>query len=144
MPTGPEAEQTIPIVQETVRVGTRPTERDRVVVHKSVHTRDEVVDVPLNFEELKIERVPIGREVDVAPQVREDGDTLIIPVLEERSVVEKRLILVEEVRVQRVQRQCSAHQTVRLRREQVVVSHKQPDGNSDEKEPNHGDYPEHS
>ena len=116
MPAGPEPEETIPIVQETVRVETRPVERDRVVVHKSIQTRDEVVDIPLNSEELEIERVPIGREVDTAPQIREDGDVLIVPVLEERLVVEKRLILVEEVRVRRRQTQCSDHRTVRLRR----------------------------
>jgi stress response protein YsnF len=43
--------------------------------------------------------VPIGREVAQAPLPFEEGDTLIIPVVEERLIVEKRLVVVEEIRV---------------------------------------------
>ena len=48
-----------------------------------------------------VERVPVDQFVDEAPQVRTEGDVTIIPVLEERYVLEKRLVLVEELHIRR-------------------------------------------
>ena len=45
--------------------------------------------------------MPIDRQVDVAPKIRIEGDLTIVPVLEEILVVEKRLILKEEVHIRR-------------------------------------------
>ena len=55
----------------------------------------------LSRDIVDVKRVAIGREVDVAPKVREEGEFLIVPVMEERLVVEKRLFLVEELRLRR-------------------------------------------
>jgi len=72
-------------------------------------------------ERVTVERVQVNQPVDHAPTVRRDGDTLIIPILEEVVVVEKRLMLNEELRVtmQRVSRR--QPQSVTLRREEAVV-----------------------
>ncbi len=49
-------------------------ERDvRIHVHTSHH--DEVIDEPLVHEKVEIERVAVGRPVDAAPPIREEGDT---------------------------------------------------------------------
>ena len=36
------------------------------------------------------------------PTIREEGDTIVIPIVEEMLVIERRLLLKEEVRVRRV------------------------------------------
>ncbi|MFD1693079.1 DUF2382 domain-containing protein [Azotobacter chroococcum] len=55
------------------------------------------------------------------PQVRQEGDVTVIPVLEEVLVVEKRLVLKEELRVRRVVHEEPHSVPVTLRREQVTV-----------------------
>ena len=89
----------IPVVREEVNVGRRVVERGGVRVHKRVEEREEVVEQPAFREEVTVERVPIGRPLEQEIGSRQEGDTLIIPVLEEMLVVERRLVLKEEVRI---------------------------------------------
>jgi uncharacterized protein (TIGR02271 family) len=86
-----------------------------------VHEREEIIDEPLRQERVAIERVPINRAVDHAPTVRREGDTLVIPILEEVLVVEKRLMLKEELRVTLQQTDRRQPQSVTLRREEAVI-----------------------
>ena len=46
-----------------------------------------------------MERVAIDQWVDEAPPIRNEGETLVVPVVEEVLVVEKRLRLREEIRL---------------------------------------------
>jgi stress response protein YsnF len=65
----------------------------------------------------------MNQRVETAPQVRREGNTLIIPLLEEVLVVEKRLILKEELHLTVEQTEGHKPQTVRLRREEATVEH---------------------
>ncbi|MGG5888903.1 YsnF/AvaK domain-containing protein [Falsiroseomonas sp. HC035] len=47
---------------------------------------------------VEVERVPVDQEVESPPPVRQEGDLVIVPVLEERLVVVRRLVVTEEVR----------------------------------------------
>ena len=98
-------------------------ETGRVRIHKVVHEREELVDEPLLHEEVSIERVPIHRFVDEAMPIRYEGDTMIVSLLEEVPVVEKRLMLKEELRI--TTRGSEAHQPVRVmpRSEEPGVEH---------------------
>ena len=111
----------IPVIQETIRVEKREFESGKVVVHKTVTERDEAVEVLLRQQDLSVERVPIGRVVPEAPQTRQEGDTLIVPILEEVLVVEKRLVLKEELHIRKQSSERMEQQTVRLRSEQVEI-----------------------
>jgi uncharacterized protein (TIGR02271 family) len=119
MSSGSEA--VIPVIEEELEIGKRSVPRERVRVRTSVSTHDEVVDLPLTTEELRVERVPIGRTVDAASTPEQRGDTLIIPVYEEVLFVEKRLVLREEVHVTRARREEHAPQRVTLRKEEVAI-----------------------
>lgn len=55
-------------------------------------------------DDYEIERVPIDRIVDVQVESRQEGDTLILPVLEEVIVYQKKMLLKEEVRITRRRR----------------------------------------
>jgi stress response protein YsnF len=67
-------------------------------------------------------RVPIDREIDTVPEVRTDGEVTIIPVVEERVVLTKRLILREEIHVRRHRSVETVQVPVSLRRQEVVVT----------------------
>lgn len=117
----------IPVVAEDIEVGKQTVESGRVRVRKTVEERQETVDQPLASEEVVVERVPVNRVVAEAPSPRQEGDTLILPVLEEVLVVEKRLMLREEVRVTSRRSEIHRPQTVTLRRENVEIERTGPD-----------------
>ena len=116
----PDAE-TIPVVEEQLVVARRNTVTGLVRLKKRVHQEDKVVDEPLRAVEIEVERVPVGRWVDAPLPVRREGNTTIYPVLEEVAVIEKRLRLVEEVRVTRKQLVRHSPEPVSVRREEVTV-----------------------
>jgi len=116
-----EVIEVIPVIEETLRIEKREFESGRVLVHKTVTERDEVADVLLRQQDLIVERVPIGRTVSEAPQTRQDGDTLIVPILEEVLVVEKRLVLKEELHIRKHSSERTEQHTVRLRTEHVEI-----------------------
>ena len=91
----------IPLVEERLEVGKRQVESGRVRVRVAVDTREEIVPAELAHDEVAIRRVPHNVPVAELPGVRLEGDVTIIPVVEEQLVVEKRLVLVEEIHVVR-------------------------------------------
>ncbi len=116
-----ELVEVIPVIHETLRVEKREYESGRVLVHKTVIERDEVTEVLLREQDLTVERVPVGRAVSEAPQTRQDGDTLIVPIMEEVVVVEKRLFLKEELHIRKRSSERTEQHKVRLRTEHVEI-----------------------
>jgi stress response protein YsnF len=119
------SEIVIPLHIEEVSVSRRMAERN-VRVHIRTVSHDRVIDEPLVHEKIEIERVAIGRQVDVVPPDREEGDTTIISVVEEVLVVERRLILKEEIRLRRVRTTEQYQELVTLRDQQVVIERSEP------------------
>ena len=105
----------IPVVAEELRVGRRTVETGRVRVTKLVREEQEQVDLPTLSEEVSVERVPVNRFVETVPQPRQEGDTVIFPVLEEVLVVERRIRLKEEVRITKRVSETRESQSVTLR-----------------------------
>jgi uncharacterized protein (TIGR02271 family) len=87
---------------EQASVTRRRVEGDKVRVSTVTRTTEKLVEEALVHERIEIEHVAIGRQVENAPSVRQEGDVTIIPVVEEILFIEKRLIL-KEVRIRRVQ-----------------------------------------
>lgn len=116
-----EAEETIPLVEERLVVGKRrvPTARVRV----RLRTEDETVDARARLlnQDVEIRHVPIGREVQEIPPVRQEDGCTIVPVLEEILVVEKRLVLIEEIHIRQVVSETEVSQPVVLRRQRAEV-----------------------
>lgn len=117
----------IPLVEERLRVRKQTRETGRVRLTKHVDVREELVDEPLFREEVEIERVPVNRYVDELAATRSRGDTTIFPVYEEVLVVEKRLLLKEELHVTRRRTEHRNPQRVTLRSERVEVERVEPD-----------------
>jgi len=119
----------IPVVEERLEVSRERVETGRVRISKSVEAREVVVDDPLKRESVRVEHVPINQVVTGAvPQVREEGDVTVIPILEERVVTRTELVLVEEVRIHRDHSEYHDPQRVTLRKEVVSVERFGEDG----------------
>ena len=121
----------IPVVAEEISIGTEQVTRGVVRVHKHVVTEEKTVDAAVSAEEVVVERLPINQLVEGdAPEVREENGTVIIPVLEEVLVVEKRLLLREEVHLSKRMIRSNAPQTVTLRHEVVDIERSEADESS--------------
>lgn len=131
----PETEQTIPLAREESKVGKRKVKTGTVRIDKRVHERDELVDVPVFTEDVHIERVPINEIVTEPAGSRTEGDEVILPLFEEVLVVEKRLLLKEELHIRRQKREMRNPQRVRLRSEEVSIERRKgQEGSTDEGE----------
>jgi len=120
MPDDP-AETVIPLGEEVLRVGKRQVETGRVRVALTTETVEEIVRGSLRTRRAEIERVPMGREVTAAPETRQEGDVLVIPVVEEILVVERRLVLREEIRLRFVEGEQTVEQSVARRIQRATV-----------------------
>jgi uncharacterized protein (TIGR02271 family) len=129
--TGTAETTVIPRVEERLRVGKRRVETGKVTVHKTVHEHQETVDQPLVAESVEVERVPINRYIEQPVGIRQEGDVTIVPVLEEVLVVDKKLLLKEEVRITRRRTERHDPRTVVLRREEIEVDPARTEGNPD-------------
>lgn len=115
-------EMVLPVIAEELVVGKKQAQTGTVRITKRVQEHEEVVDEPGFAEEVTVERVPLDRVVHALPEVRYEGDTMIVPVVEERVVVEKRLVLKEELRITRHRTEIHDPQRVTLRREEAEVT----------------------
>lgn len=111
----------VPVVAEQLDVQKRVVEGGGVRIRKTVREREEIVDEPLMREEVRVERVPVGRIVDGPVPVRHVGKTMIVSLLEEVLVVEKRLMLKEELHITKEEIETYRPQRVRLRSEEAFV-----------------------
>jgi stress response protein YsnF len=116
---------TVPLHTEEVTVQKLRVPNETVRVSTVVREQEQLVDEELTHERVEVERVPIGRPVDVTPPVREEGDTTIISVMEEIVVVERRLILKEEVRIRRFRVTAQHRETVVVREQDAVITRTQ-------------------
>ena len=112
---------------EDVTLGRRQVDGDTVRIATVTQSREQLVEAELNHERVDVERVAIGRIVDVVPPIRQEGDITILSVVEEIVVVERRLLLKEEVRVRRVAVTGIHRETVSLREQTVEVTRSSPD-----------------
>ncbi|HEY1012254.1 MAG TPA: YsnF/AvaK domain-containing protein [Herpetosiphonaceae bacterium] len=122
----PGGELTIPVVEEQAVLRTRAVEGGGVRVRKTVSERQELVEQPVVREEIDVRRVPVNQVVAAAPPIREEGDVTIIPVVEEVLVVEKRLLLKEEIHLVRRRVEETRQAEVTLRREDVAIERIEP------------------
>lgn len=122
----------IPVIEERAVVKKRVVETGRVRIRKNVREYEEHVDIPHVHEEVRVERVPVDQFIEAAPEVRTEGDVTIIPVVEERYVMEKRLVLVEELHIRRERHETHSPQVVRVLKEEVEVDRLPPGGAEDD------------
>jgi uncharacterized protein (TIGR02271 family) len=119
-------EVVLPVIQEEVELGRQQVQTGAVRVRKASH--DEQVEVPAEVvaERVTTERVPINRVVQSRPEIRHEGDTVVVPVVQERVVVHTELVLVEEVRITTHREVRDGTRLVSVRREEAIVERQDP------------------
>lgn len=119
--------------EETAQISKESRVSGEVSVSTRTLTRDELVSQDLAHTHVEITTVPIGRAVDAIPAVREEGDVTIFPVMEEVLVIERRLMLKEEIHIRKVRTVERHQETVTLRYQEALVSRNaetQPDADA--------------
>ena len=120
--------EVIPLVEETARIAIREVSGGKVRVRTVTDTVEEMARAALDEENVEVTRVPINQDVDTAPTVRTDGEVVIVPVLEEALVVQKRLVLKEELHIRRTKTQTTIEEPVTLRKQRAVVERLSAEG----------------
>lgn len=112
----------IPLIEEQLNVGVRKVETGKVLIHKKVVSEEVSQEVPVTQEEVQIEHVAINQYIETAPATRYESDTTIISVVKEVLVVEKRLILIEELHITKRQVTSNTTVTETLRKEEIEIN----------------------
>jgi stress response protein YsnF len=121
------SEELIPLVEETASVSKRQVVTGRVRVQTVTDTIEELAQADVQRETVEVTRVPIDRMVETAPEIRTEGDVTILPVVEEVLVVEKRLVLKEELHIRRRIATEAVEVPVILRKQRAVIERLDPD-----------------
>ncbi len=119
----------IPLHAEEVSVGKKQVVTGRVKVSTVTHSRQQLIEQLLQSERVEVERVPVGKVVAQAPDVRTEGDVTIIPVVEEAVVVQRQLVLKEEIRIRKIRQTHNYQGSVVLRQQQAAITHPPEDTN---------------
>ena len=118
----------VPVLAESVTVGREVVPAGAVRVRIEVEHRREHLEDDFAVHEVQHIVRPVGEPASERREPYREGDELVIPVYEERPVVERRLFLKEEVRVRRVVRVEHREADVPMRRERAVLERQQADG----------------
>lgn len=129
-----DTELRIPVIEEQAHLVRTAVPTDRIRVRTVVDTREQVLDDQVAREALSVERRVVERAVDAAPPPREEGDTTILSVVEERLVVTRQLFVVEEVLLHRTRTVEPVSIPVTLRSMRAEVEHGLPDTQSPQEE----------
>lgn len=126
-----EADPVIALAEEKVHIDKRIVEGNRVRVSTRTDIMEQVLRETLRGDAVGVTRVPVDRviaEGELAPQVRTEAGVTIIPVMEEVLVVEKRLVLREEIHIRQTSSGEDVEVPVTLRKQHAVVEHLGSDG----------------
>jgi uncharacterized protein (TIGR02271 family) len=111
----------VPLAEETARVEKSSIATGKLRIRTSVEEVEKVVATTLDGEVVDIVHVPIDREVSDVPTVKTETGVTIVPVLEEVLVVEKRLILKEEIHIHRRAKRERIETPIKLRKQRVNI-----------------------
>lgn len=128
---GEPSDTVIDVVEETARIDKVEHVTGTVRVQLLTDTVEETLRDVVSKRNVSIERVSVGRMIEAVPETRIEDGVTVLSVVEERLVVEKRLFLVEEVRIRHETTSENVEIPVTFRKQRVVVER-----SSDETNPN--------
>jgi stress response protein YsnF len=121
------AQDTLQVVDEFSTVRKQDVVTGKVRVSTKTELVDEVVSAMLDRQDVEVSRVPRGIEITGAPEIRTEGDVTIVPIVEEILVVEKRLVLKEELHLRRSVSSEHVELPVTLRKQRAVIERSETD-----------------
>ncbi len=120
--------ETLQLLDESMSVSKRQVVTGHVTVTTRTEIRDEVAEIALNRHHVDVTRVPVGRIVEGHPTVRTEGDTTIVPVVEERYIVVKQIYLKEELHIRHIVDREVVTTPVQLRRQHADIERRDGEG----------------
>jgi len=114
---------TIQVKEERLHAEKRPVDTGEVRVRKEVHTETKTMEVPVQREEVVVERTPVHGQAAggfAAGELRE-GEEIRIPVREEQVDVTKDAAVVEEVKVGKRVVQDTERVSGQVRKEEIKI-----------------------
>jgi uncharacterized protein (TIGR02271 family) len=114
-----EEGQNIQLKEEQLHAHKTPVKTGEVTVRKEVVTDRKTIDVPVEREEVVIERHPVSGRA-ASGDIRA-GEEIRIPVKEEKVHVEKDAVVTEEVNVSKRKVKDTEHVAGTVRKEQLKV-----------------------
>ncbi|WP_435927509.1 DUF2382 domain-containing protein [Dryocola sp. BD613] len=118
------AKNTVSLAEERVELGTKKVVDRRVRLKRSTRAEEKLIETELTHEDVVIERVAKNEAVKAGniPQVRQEGDVTIIPIIEERIEIIKYYVLTEEVHVIKNLRTETHQENIILRSQEINIS----------------------
>lgn len=119
---------TIPVLEEQLRIEKELQPVERVLLTKTVEIEEVRKSIDLAEETIQVNTVPVNQYITEAPPVvRYEGETAIYSVVKEVLVIEKRLVLVEEIHITKSLQHKKAEVHENLREEKVKIQKKAGD-----------------
>ncbi len=118
---GNPGERVIPLFEEKAEISKKLVETARVRIQRSTETFNQTVTLPLTSTTWNVERIPIGQLLTNRPEVRQEGEVTVYPLVEERFVAKREYFLVEEVHVRRTAKTTEQTATLELHRDVLSV-----------------------
>jgi stress response protein YsnF len=112
----------IPVLEEQLVIEKELLPIDRVVLKKTVDIEEVRKSIDLAEETIHINTVPVNQYISEAPPVvRYEGEKAIYSVVKEVLVIEKRLVLVEEIHITKSlhHKKAEVHETLRSEKIQI-------------------------
>jgi uncharacterized protein (TIGR02271 family) len=119
---------TLPVIAEELEVLREKVSTGAVRVRIEPMEAQTPVQLESISEEVDVERVAVGREVEARVEPWHEGDVLVVPVYEETVVLQRRIVLKEELRLRPRRERRAWEETVPLRRDRAQVERRQADG----------------
>ena len=121
-------EEIISVVHEQATVHREIVETGKVHIRKRVTEEVVSVNLPIINESYRVEHVPVEKKIldTPPPAVRYEGDKMIIPVLREITVVQKKYEVIEELHIIRESVETPLIQEITLLKEHINVERSHP------------------
>jgi uncharacterized protein (TIGR02271 family) len=113
----------IQLKEERVNVKKEEVQTGEVHVRKETIHDTEVIEVPVEREQIVVERRSVGDASanTVDSETEEDSESFTIPIKEEKIIVEKEPVVTEEVEIKKERKEEVEHLTEDVRREEIDV-----------------------
>jgi uncharacterized protein (TIGR02271 family) len=111
----------IELLEERLDVSKRPIKRGEVTITRQPVSEPVTQDITLYEEGVEVTRRLVDRPATGQERIRTEGDVTIVPVIEERLVVEKRAFVVEEILITKTRHGHTEHIEETLRRDEVRI-----------------------
>jgi uncharacterized protein (TIGR02271 family) len=118
----------IPVLQEQLRVSAEQVDTASIKIRKEVTEKHIDLETFLHSEDVQVQHVKIDQPVAVAPPaIRYEGDTMIVSVVREELVVQKRLVLDKEIHISKRVIEKQVQEPFVLKKEHVHITKEQPE-----------------